>query len=41
VLTVVPGDSPLWFGLSALAVFLGITYFIMRYFERHEIYLRL
>ncbi len=41
VLTVWPEDSPLWFGSVGLALFLTITYVIMRYFERHKIYLRL
>jgi predicted acyltransferase len=41
VLTVVPGDSPLEYGLGALAVFLGITYVFVKYLENHKIYLRL
>jgi predicted acyltransferase len=41
VLTVVPGDAPLEYGLGALAVFLGITYLFVRYLESHKIYLRL
>jgi predicted acyltransferase len=41
VRTVVPGDSPLWYGLVALAVFFGITYLFVRYLEKHKFYLRL
>jgi predicted acyltransferase len=43
VRTIVPGDiaTPLWYGLLGLAVFFGITYLLVRYLEKHRIYLRL
>ena len=41
VLTVVPGDSPLWYDCAGLAVFLLITYLCVRYLEAHRLYLRL
>lgn len=41
VLSVVPGDSPLWYAATGLAVFLGITYLFVRYLEKHGIYLKL
>jgi predicted acyltransferase len=36
-----PKDAPLWFALSALAVYFLIIYLILRYLEKHKLYLRL
>jgi predicted acyltransferase len=41
VLTVVPDDAPLWYAMTGLAVFFGITYLFVWYLEKHKIYLRL
>ncbi len=41
VLSVVPGDSPLWYGMTALVVFLAITYLFVRFLEKNKIYIRL
>ncbi|MCA9199449.1 MAG: hypothetical protein KDA87_18010 [Planctomycetales bacterium] len=39
--SLVPRDSPLWFCLLGLAVFLCITYAMMEYLDRSRLYLRL
>ena len=41
VLSVIPGDSPLWYAAIGLAVFFAITYLFVRYLERNGIYLKL
>jgi predicted acyltransferase len=41
VLSVVPRDSPLWYGFLGLIVFYTITYLFVRYLEKNRIYLRL
>jgi hypothetical protein len=37
----VPNDSPMWWCLVSLAVFLGITTMFVRYLDRQKLYLRL
>ena len=37
----VPGDSPLWYVAAALAVFLTICYTLVRYLEKHRLFLKL
>ena len=37
----VPLDASLWYALLGFGVFFGLTYFLVRYLERREIYLRL
>jgi hypothetical protein len=41
VLSVVPGDSELWYGCVGLFVFFAISYLFVRYLEKHGYYLRL
>jgi hypothetical protein len=41
VLSVVPKDAPLWYGLIGLSVFFAISYQFVRYLEKQGFYLRL
>ena len=36
-----PKDAPLWFVVLAVAVFLSVCYLFLRYFEKHELFLKL
>ena len=36
-----PNDSPLWWCLLSLAMFLAITLLLVRYLDRQKLYLRL
>ncbi len=36
-----PKDSPPWYVAAALAVYLGICYLILRYLEKHRLFLKL
>jgi hypothetical protein len=37
----VPKDSPLWWVWIGFAVFLAICWVILRYMEKHKLYLKL
>jgi hypothetical protein len=41
VLSVVPKDAPLWYGMVGLGAFFAITYAFVRYLEKQGFYLRL
>jgi hypothetical protein len=41
ILSVVPKDAPLWFGMVGLGTFLLISYEFVRYLEKQGFYLRL
>jgi predicted acyltransferase len=41
VLSVVPKDSPLWYGMAGLVLFFLISYSFVRYLEKQGFYLRL
>jgi hypothetical protein len=41
VLSVIPKDAPLWYGMIGLVVFFLISYQFVRYLEKNGFYLRL
>ncbi len=41
VAALAPGDSPMWYALSAFALFFGITYIFIRFLEKNNLFLRL
>ena len=37
----VPKDSPLWYLAAGFSVYFGLTYLLIRYLEKHDIFLKL